>query len=266
MHGDIESPKSIVLSQRSYSQMIYNSPEYRKLLENIFLNYSLLFIGYSGNDPNVESIINKISITGTPQNHFVLANEGTFTQIEKKRHLKDRNIKVIEYVDYFNLHNHIDTFFLDLLKEVCSRDVFEKIPKRMRTKIYIFYDKIDLDDGEFLWHYLFKYGAITFGDEAQRDQYNQFINKFSANNTFIDFMICFLGNTDIKVSNPFIKKLNSLVNKIQDCDFEIIIVSLNKNKKMVSERYRHINKFFVRKNFIDIDLENLKNYIINQLE
>ena len=35
MHGDIEDPKSIVLSYRSYQNMMYNSPNYRNLIEEI---------------------------------------------------------------------------------------------------------------------------------------------------------------------------------------------------------------------------------------
>src|SRR5207247_3282143 len=51
LHGDISSAESIVLTTRDYDRLILRSPHVRSFLQAIFLNYTLLFIGYSLRDP-----------------------------------------------------------------------------------------------------------------------------------------------------------------------------------------------------------------------
>ena len=46
-HGDIGSPESIILTSRDYDRLILRNPHARSFLQADFLNYTVLFVGYS---------------------------------------------------------------------------------------------------------------------------------------------------------------------------------------------------------------------------
>ena len=266
MHGDIEDPQSIILSQKSYSELLYNSSGYQQLLEKIFSDYVILFIGYGGSDPNVESTIDKISLHDGKSRHFMLSKEGSLTNIEKKRFQKDKKLSVIEYVDYFGLHNHIDTFFSDLLKNIFDEEKLSKIPKKLRTRIKVFYDKKDSNDGNFLWYYFFRNGAVTLSAKPQNNQYDIFLNNFKEYAENLDYLTIYLGDAKLAKNNPFYKKVISIYKNIELYDFQLIIVALNKNKATVKKDFQNAITFFVKKNFIDVDLQDLKSFLVNQIQ
>jgi len=54
VHGDVNLPGSIVLSDRDYARLLYMSPGYRSFLEVVFSSYTVLFIGFGGNDPDLD--------------------------------------------------------------------------------------------------------------------------------------------------------------------------------------------------------------------
>jgi hypothetical protein len=179
IHGDIENPETIVLSQRSYAGLLYNSEPYRQFLKEIFLNYTILFIGYGGSDPDMEAIYDKLLAEGNTavNKHFMLAVEKSLTSIEKNRLYHDRGIEVVEYVDYFELHNHIDTFFYDLavklLKQHCR--LRGPIPRKLRSRIFVLFHPDDMDDGKYLNDYFFKLGGIV-SSQVER-HYSLLINN-----------------------------------------------------------------------------------------
>lgn len=267
MHGDIENPRSIVLSYKTYVEMMYKSPSYRDLLEKLFTEHCILFIGYGGRDPNVESIIDKLSTQTRANTHYMLAQEGSLTEIEKKRFKVDRNIHVIEYVDYFGLHNHLDSFFEDILSILIKKHVVpDDRPHKLRTRINVYYNDHDQKDGEFLWYYFFREGAITLSEEAQKEQSNIFLNKFDEVSPIIDFLVFFLGDLESAEGNKFLQRVDQVLSHQDRYTFEVIIVSLNKNRKWVKAKYMAEKTFFVKNDFIDIDLKNVKEYISNQIQ
>ena len=62
MHGDILSPGSVVLTVRDYDHMLLRSPHVRALLFAVFLNYKLLFVGYSLRDPDFNLILRELTL------------------------------------------------------------------------------------------------------------------------------------------------------------------------------------------------------------
>ena len=267
MHGDIENPQSIVLSYKTYVEMIYKSPAYREFLEYLFTNHCILFIGYGGRDPNVESIIDKLSTQEKAASHYLLAEEGVLTGIEKKRLQIDRNIHVIEYVDYFGLHNHIDTFFDDVLSYLINKHIItiDSRPKKLRTRINVYYDDCNKKDGNFLWYYFFREGSITLCEEAQMDQSRIFLDNFIEYSQYIDFLILFFGSVEPNGKDKFTQRVNELISHKTQYSFEVIIVSLYKNRQWIKERYKTETTFFIKNDFIDSDLQTIKHYIENQI-
>ncbi len=267
LHGDIEDPQSIVLSQKSYASLLYNSPKYREFLEKVFADYSILFIGYGGNDPDIESTLDRISVgkdESELNQHFMLVKEGNLTNIERRRLLKDKGIRITEYVDYFNLHNHVDTFMRIMFRELAEEgyQYSGAIPKELRTRITVVYDDVDREDGEFLWNYIFKRGAITWSEPAQINHLEKLIHDPSDFLKFTDFLIVFVGQTDTQnPDNPFVR----VIRELETNGYHTIIISLDSNKSKVKELFGNLPLFYVPSMFSEVDLKTLDDYIAEKL-
>ena len=61
VHGDINNPGSIILSDRDYLRMSYLDPAYRSFLEAIFSCYTVLFVGYGAADPDLNGVLERLS-------------------------------------------------------------------------------------------------------------------------------------------------------------------------------------------------------------
>lgn len=62
LHGDLSSPESIVLTTRDYDRLILRNPQARNFLQAAFLNYTLLFVGYSLADPDFQLMLSELTL------------------------------------------------------------------------------------------------------------------------------------------------------------------------------------------------------------
>ncbi len=62
LHGDIGAPDNIVLTSRDYDRLMFTSPHVRTFLQAIFLNYTVLFVGYSLSDPDFKMILTELTL------------------------------------------------------------------------------------------------------------------------------------------------------------------------------------------------------------
>ena len=97
LHGDIGSAESIVLTSRDYDRLILRSPHARSFLQAVFLNYTLLFVGYSLRDPDFQLILRELTLmfeNYIPVHYALIPNAAEFTV----EHLLARmNIQTIPY-------------------------------------------------------------------------------------------------------------------------------------------------------------------------
>ena len=97
LHGDIGSAESIVLTTRDYDRLILRSPHVRSFLQAIFLNYALLFTGYSMRDPDFQPVLRELTLifeNYVPTHYALISNAAEFTV----EHLLTRmNIHTIPY-------------------------------------------------------------------------------------------------------------------------------------------------------------------------
>jgi hypothetical protein len=115
IHGDIERPASIVLGSRSYNQLLFRTPEYLHFLETLFTTHTVLFVGFSGSDVDLDFIIDRLSTiyARTLNKHYILLPENKYNLTEKRRLLLDRRLEVIEYKKD-DEHTQVDIFFRQL--------------------------------------------------------------------------------------------------------------------------------------------------------
>jgi hypothetical protein len=60
IHGCISQPESLVLTSDDYEQFIQNNHYLNSKILTLFVDYPIIFIGYSLSDPNIESILKNI--------------------------------------------------------------------------------------------------------------------------------------------------------------------------------------------------------------
>lgn len=57
IHGTVDKPDEIVFAKSQYQQKAFSNWQHNSFLESILLNYTVIFIGFSMNDPAINSII-----------------------------------------------------------------------------------------------------------------------------------------------------------------------------------------------------------------
>jgi len=265
IHGDIEDPKSIVLSHRSYVDLLYNSIHYRRFLEKMFSDYVVLFIGYGGNDPDIEAIYDKLTADTekSKQRHYMLVQQGSITGIEKNRFMRDRRIALIEYVDHFGLHNHIDTFLADLAWKVVETGAALRgpFPFYLRSRVMVAFDAADKEDGEFLRNYFFRQGAITH--QAEDDQRNVFLERFSDLVPITDIVVVYLGNAEISKEDKFTQVFLRNWRLCEENKVPLLIVASEDKRGTVEELAISLPVFYVPREFSEKDLSPLQAYLEN---
>jgi hypothetical protein len=95
MHGDFSG--SLVLSSRDYDRMIVRSPHVRAFLFSVFLNHTVLFVGYSLSDPDLYLALRELTLifeNHVPKHYALVAGAGTF---EVEQMLAQMNIVAIPY-------------------------------------------------------------------------------------------------------------------------------------------------------------------------
>jgi hypothetical protein len=101
LHGIYSDPKSVVLGVDNYEELV-RDPAYRTVLQTLWIERTLLFIGcsFSGlEDPDFSRMMSwfKETFPGVSQRHYVLMLEDSFTAEERAKWLHDWRIKVIPY-------------------------------------------------------------------------------------------------------------------------------------------------------------------------
>lgn len=97
IHGSYETPDSIVLTKAGIRELLFNKPQYNETLKRYFTENTVLFYGYSFNDPDIDFILQGIMADkkGLTRKHYaLLPNVG---EIEIAYLLQEYNIQVISY-------------------------------------------------------------------------------------------------------------------------------------------------------------------------
>ena len=115
-HGDIDQPETIVLGTKSYRALLHDNKPYINHLETVFRTKTVLFIGFSMNDPDLELLLNRESaITkGYGAVHYALMDETTLNPIKGGELFKTFGIKPILYKPTTPSHPEVKDFLMQL--------------------------------------------------------------------------------------------------------------------------------------------------------
>lgn len=106
-HGCVSDPSKIVLSKSQYFKARKDYPNFYRILDALFLTHTILFIGYSLNDPDIQLILENVNIAAPTDHPHYLVIADNLNSILKKSNKTSYNLDLIEYPagNYDALHN-----------------------------------------------------------------------------------------------------------------------------------------------------------------
>lgn len=101
-HGSIDDTEKIVFTAQQYYKAQESYPEFYRLLSALFLTHTVVFLGYSLQDPDINLLLQFLHNTAnTSCPHYLVAAKGNKAQLVK--HWKDTyNVSLLEYGDDYS--------------------------------------------------------------------------------------------------------------------------------------------------------------------
>jgi hypothetical protein len=129
-----------------YQELLFRTPGYRQFLETLFATQTVLFVGFSGNDPDLDNVIDRLAsiYSRTLDNHFILLPAKRLNPTEKRRYALDRRLEVIEYQEDPS-HSQVEVFLRELSAQA-GRPATASTQRARRStqlKIFISYSQDD---------------------------------------------------------------------------------------------------------------------------
>ncbi|MGJ5203515.1 SIR2 family protein [Bradyrhizobium sp. HKCCYLR20261] len=103
IHGTVDDPSSRVLSRSEYIRLAFGNSYYSSFLENLLLNYTFLFVGFSMDDPAIMSLMEMYSLRyPKARPHYIFAGgpiPENIIEINKR-------LRKLIYIVYDSTDNH----------------------------------------------------------------------------------------------------------------------------------------------------------------
>jgi hypothetical protein len=125
LHGDVNEPQDIVILQDDYDEYPKSHCNFFTALENELATNTILFLGYSFKDPDINNIINKLNLkTSSRQTHLFVLKKDEDNEFLQKYWIKELEKK------------GIITCLIDEYTEI--EEILERVYKKyMARKIFI---------------------------------------------------------------------------------------------------------------------------------
>lgn len=118
-HGDIDRPETMVLTGRDYQQIIHANPAFNAIFSAILLTRSILFVGYSLNDPDFRLLLDRqLTLFGShvPERYALMSGVG---RVEREVLWRTSRIQVLSYPE--GEHQQVLEFLRALQRETGSQ-------------------------------------------------------------------------------------------------------------------------------------------------
>jgi hypothetical protein len=134
-HGTAERPETIVLDTSDYGRLIHNSPGYRTFLHAMFLNNTVLFIGFSMTDPDLLNLLQELKVIfeGNVPTHYALMDVTGTTQTEQELLEENYGVKVMPYIPSTPDHPEVKEFLDRLQKKVTQTAVWYQVEELQKA-------------------------------------------------------------------------------------------------------------------------------------
>lgn len=101
-HGSIDDTEKLIFTAKQYYQAQEKYPEFYHLMTALFLTHTVVFFGYSLNDPDINLLLQFLHNTANSScPHYMIDKKGNKPQLVK--HWKDAyNVSLLEYGDDYS--------------------------------------------------------------------------------------------------------------------------------------------------------------------
>ncbi|KON47722.1 hypothetical protein AL013_07060 [Mariprofundus ferrooxydans] len=115
-HGCVSDPAQIVLSRSQYFMERQNNSTFYSVLDALFITHTLLFIGYSMSDPDIQLVLENSSIAAPSAHpHYAFIQDNISDDIESAL-AKSYNIQYLKYPE--GDHDYANEAIIDLAESV----------------------------------------------------------------------------------------------------------------------------------------------------
>jgi hypothetical protein len=99
IHGTIDDPESIILSESDYRKLLHSSPGYRLVLHALFLTHTVVMLGFSFSDPELRLLLetNREALKHLNAPDYLLLPKNAAGAVESQRWYEDFGVQVIPY-------------------------------------------------------------------------------------------------------------------------------------------------------------------------
>jgi hypothetical protein len=100
LHGDLDSPQTIVLTRRDYRRLLYENPDYLSFLRAYLISYTVLYLGFSFTDAYLNELrselLTRLDHRGIsePVAYAVINDVSSLTQAHYRKH---EGIEILSY-------------------------------------------------------------------------------------------------------------------------------------------------------------------------
>ena len=101
-HGSIDDTEKLIFTAKQYYQAQEKYPEFYHLMTALFLTHTVVFLGYSLNDPDINLLLQFLHNTANSScPHYMIDKKGNKPQLIK--HWKETyNVSLLEYGDDYS--------------------------------------------------------------------------------------------------------------------------------------------------------------------
>lgn len=97
-HGCVTDPAQIVLSKSQYFKARQDRGNFFKVLDALFITHTLLFVGYSLSDPDIQLLLENTNITApSTHQHYAVMKSGSMHGVLKEGISRSYNLRFVEY-------------------------------------------------------------------------------------------------------------------------------------------------------------------------
>jgi hypothetical protein len=96
-HGCITDPDTMVLTRSEYFNAKQKSPHFFKVLDALFLTHTILFVGYSLTDPDIQITLENANISAPSSHRHYFVTESGAPSALKRAWEKTYNVEVLEF-------------------------------------------------------------------------------------------------------------------------------------------------------------------------
>jgi hypothetical protein len=128
-HGTIDRPETIILDSKDYSRLIHKSQGYRTFLRALFLDRTVLFLGFSMTDRELLLLLEGLNeiFEGHIPTHYALMDVTDTPPTEREQFEENFSVRIIPYLPSALDHPEVKAFLIELREKMKQQAIWHQM-------------------------------------------------------------------------------------------------------------------------------------------